>query len=84
MFFVCFFVHNRVHQHSKQEQKMTNTQALIEKAHKRAIKRMNLDIKHFSCFVDTNYIVSKVRNSNTTITSLRLWSGKYIHFTHEV
>ena len=60
---------------------MTNTQTLIENAHKRAIKRLGLDIKHFSCVKDGDTIISKIRNTDMTITTRRAAFGKYTHST---
>lgn len=56
---------------------------LISAAHKRAVKRFNLDIKHLECVKSETIIVSKIRNTNDALTTIKSTTG-YQHIVKEI
>ena len=60
-----------------------NNDKLISAAHKRAVNKFNLDIKHFEWIKSETIIVSKIRNTNETLTTIKLKTG-YHHILKEI
>jgi hypothetical protein len=60
-----------------------NNDKLISAAHKRAVNKFNLDIKHFEWIKSETIIVSKIRNTNETLTTFKSTTG-YHHIVKEI
>ena len=60
-----------------------NNEKLISAAHKRAVNKFNLDIKHFEWIKSETIIVSKIRNTTKALTTIKLKTG-YHHILKEI
>ena len=60
-----------------------NNDRLISTAHQRAVNKFNLDIKHFEWIKSETIIVSKIRNTNETLTTFKSTTG-YHHIVKEI
>jgi len=61
------------------QQKVNYIHKLTFASHLRAAKRLGIDLKHIAWVVTGTDIVSKVRNSASSLKTTRLASGKYQH-----
>ena len=60
-----------------------NENKLISAAHRRAVNRLNLDVKHLECVKSETIIVSKIRNTNETLVTIKSSAG-YQHILKEI